>query len=208
MTCFNKQYSAIQLRRGLDAEFISLNIILASGEPAFAVDTNILKIGDGITSWNELPTPSSSGAIFYSGSGINFFFDDLQVASGNFSDLTIAGNNPSISFGAGDNQDVYLLTESGNFVLDENNNKLFLYNLADNTVLFIGVDNSNNTAQINSIYPLTISNNVDISTQLTVNNTPVSVSGHPHVSADITDFDTTVSGIVMTILNQLNLLGY
>lgn len=66
MTCFNKQYSAIQLRRGLDAEFVSSNIILASGEPAFAVDTNILKIGDGITDWSNLPTPSVSGATFYS----------------------------------------------------------------------------------------------------------------------------------------------
>jgi hypothetical protein len=92
MTCVNKQYSAIQLRRGLDSEFVSSNIILASGEPAFAVDTNILKIGDGTTDWNNLPTPSASGVTFYSGSGVNFFFENLEATSGNFSDLSINGS--------------------------------------------------------------------------------------------------------------------
>jgi hypothetical protein len=88
MTCVNKQYSAIQLRRGLDLEFQSSNITLASGEAAFATDTKIFKVGDGTTPWNDLSTPASSGAIFYSGSGVNFL-------SGNFSNLTI--NNSGVA---------------------------------------------------------------------------------------------------------------
>lgn len=72
MTCVNKQYSAIQLRRGLYSEFLSSNIILASGEPAFAVDSQILKIGDGVTPWSDLPTPTASGA----------FFQDLEIDGG------------------------------------------------------------------------------------------------------------------------------
>lgn len=95
MTCVNKQYSAIQLRRGLDVEFQSSNITLASGEAAFATDTKIFKVGDGTTPWNNLSTPSSSGTIFYSGSGVNFFFDNLQAVSGNFSNLTI--NNSGVA---------------------------------------------------------------------------------------------------------------
>jgi hypothetical protein len=54
MTCSNKQYSQIQLRRGSNAEFIASDPVLASGEPAFAVDTNVLKIGDGINVWSDL----------------------------------------------------------------------------------------------------------------------------------------------------------
>lgn len=31
-------------------------IILSSGEPAYAVDTRSLRVGDGINNWNNLPT--------------------------------------------------------------------------------------------------------------------------------------------------------
>jgi hypothetical protein len=54
MTCSNRQYSHIQLRRASDAEFVASDPVLASGEPAYAVDVKLLKIGDGITSWNNL----------------------------------------------------------------------------------------------------------------------------------------------------------
>jgi hypothetical protein len=44
----------IQLRKGTFAEWGSQNPILSSGEPGFDISTNILKIGDGINSWNNL----------------------------------------------------------------------------------------------------------------------------------------------------------
>ena len=59
---YNKQFSAIQIRRGLSLAFQSKNPVLASGEPAYAVDAKILKIGDGITPWNSL-VPLTSGDI-------------------------------------------------------------------------------------------------------------------------------------------------
>ena len=43
-----------QLRRGLESAWIKNNPILASGEPGFAIDKNAIKIGDGVTPWNEL----------------------------------------------------------------------------------------------------------------------------------------------------------
>lgn len=43
-----------QLRRGSTAEWESVDPILASGEPGFEIDTGLLKIGDGITSWTSL----------------------------------------------------------------------------------------------------------------------------------------------------------
>lgn len=57
-----KQYSTIQIRRGSNAAFNSVNPVLASGEPAFAIDVGILKIGDGVTHWTNL-TPITSGNI-------------------------------------------------------------------------------------------------------------------------------------------------
>lgn len=50
----NKQFLRIQIRRGTSTEFTSSNIVLASGEPAYAIDTNILKIGDGVSGWTAL----------------------------------------------------------------------------------------------------------------------------------------------------------
>lgn len=58
MTDFSKTH--IQFRRGSESEFVSVNPVLGSGEPAFAVDTNVLKIGNASSSWNELPNLISS----------------------------------------------------------------------------------------------------------------------------------------------------
>jgi YVTN family beta-propeller protein len=44
----------IQLRRGLEAEWISSNPILEVGELAFSKDKNSLKIGDGVSVWSTL----------------------------------------------------------------------------------------------------------------------------------------------------------
>jgi hypothetical protein len=47
--------SIIKLRRGTAAEWEVANEILKLGEPGFEKDTFKLKIGDGITAWNDLP---------------------------------------------------------------------------------------------------------------------------------------------------------
>ena len=44
-----------QIRRGASSEWALANPILASGEPGYDTDTNLLKIGDGLTSWTSLP---------------------------------------------------------------------------------------------------------------------------------------------------------
>ena len=43
-------------RRGLASQWEAANTVLASGELGHAIDTNIIKIGDGLTSWNSLPS--------------------------------------------------------------------------------------------------------------------------------------------------------
>lgn len=44
----------VRLRRGTSLEWSSVNPLLASGEPGYEVDTNKLKIGNGISNWNSL----------------------------------------------------------------------------------------------------------------------------------------------------------
>jgi hypothetical protein len=117
-------------------------------------------------------------------------------------ELYIAGNNPSITFRGGPNQETYLLAENGDFILDENGNRISLYNLSDNIVLTISADNNTSISTISSTYPLIITNNVDVSGSLSVNNVSVSVSGHTHTSSNITNFNTSVSGLLPTIANS------
>lgn len=45
----------LQLKRASSNRWIELNPILAAGEPAWEKDTNRLKVGDGTSTWTELP---------------------------------------------------------------------------------------------------------------------------------------------------------
>lgn len=45
-----------QIRRGTQEDFDAANPILRAGEPAYAINTNVFKIGDGITPWKDLPS--------------------------------------------------------------------------------------------------------------------------------------------------------
>ena len=46
--------TTFQFKRGLSSAWERNNPILAPGEPGWALDTHVLKIGDGITRWNSL----------------------------------------------------------------------------------------------------------------------------------------------------------
>ena len=50
--------TTFQLKRGLASAWERVNPILAPGEPGWTLDTHVLKIGDGITLWNELSSIS------------------------------------------------------------------------------------------------------------------------------------------------------
>ena len=50
--------ATIQFKRGVAARWAELNPVLQAGEPGFVTDENRLKIGDGITAWND---PSYQG---------------------------------------------------------------------------------------------------------------------------------------------------
>lgn len=46
--------TTFKLKRGTAARWAELNPVLAQGEPGFVYDENRLKVGDGITPWNDL----------------------------------------------------------------------------------------------------------------------------------------------------------
>lgn len=47
--------TTFKLKRGTAARWAEVNPILEVGEPGFVYDQNRLKIGDGVTPWNDLP---------------------------------------------------------------------------------------------------------------------------------------------------------
>ena len=47
--------TTFKLKRGTAARWAEVNPILEQGEPGFVYDQNLLKIGDGVTPWNDLP---------------------------------------------------------------------------------------------------------------------------------------------------------
>lgn len=47
--------TTFRLKRGTAARWAEVNPILDQGEPGFVYDQNRLKVGDGITPWNDLP---------------------------------------------------------------------------------------------------------------------------------------------------------
>jgi hypothetical protein len=52
--------TTIKVKRGLAASWTQINPVLAQGEVGAEIDTGQLKVGDGVSHWNNLP---------YSGSG-------------------------------------------------------------------------------------------------------------------------------------------
>lgn len=51
-----------KLRRGMSADWERVNPVLESGEPAVELDTLKLKIGNGLTPWNDLPYVAGEGS--------------------------------------------------------------------------------------------------------------------------------------------------
>lgn len=58
--------AVLQFKRGSSSSWVSLNPVLAAGEPGFETDTNKLKVGNGSLSWNSLPY-LVSGALRFRG---------------------------------------------------------------------------------------------------------------------------------------------
>lgn len=53
----------ITFRKGTEIEWSSVNPVLASGEPGWDTDNNILKIGNGTDPWNDLNSVNNNNNI-------------------------------------------------------------------------------------------------------------------------------------------------
>jgi len=51
-----------KLRRSTDTLWLEANPVLLEGEPAYSINSNLLKIGDGIRNWSQLPYINTAGA--------------------------------------------------------------------------------------------------------------------------------------------------
>lgn len=65
----------LQFRRGTAARWASSNPTLAAGEMGIESDTNLFKIGDGVTSWTSLPYGGLQGPAGAPGAVVAFNFD-------------------------------------------------------------------------------------------------------------------------------------
>jgi hypothetical protein len=54
--------TTFKFRRGLAKDWASVNPVLSEGEPGWTLDTHVLKIGDGVSPWNDL-TSISNGEV-------------------------------------------------------------------------------------------------------------------------------------------------
>ena len=62
--------TTIKFKRGTAARWNELNPVLVAGEPGFVTDENRFKIGDGVTTWNDLPYIGSYGGVATDGKSI------------------------------------------------------------------------------------------------------------------------------------------
>lgn len=99
----------IKLRRANASEWAIANIVLDLAEPGYEIDTGKLKIGDGITPWNNLQYIAGDGG---SAVVLDENIDD-RVAN-----LLVAGTGISLTY----NDSANSLTVSSSAVLSDNSN--------------------------------------------------------------------------------------
>ncbi len=80
--------TTFQLRRGLSYDWADLNPILASGEPGFEIDTNKLKIGNGVYHYNDLE---------YINEDIVIICDNLSIITDSYGRLSLFGYTDAVT---------------------------------------------------------------------------------------------------------------
>ncbi len=177
-----------QIRKGTSSEWSNVNPILSSGEPGFDYTINILKIGDGITPWSGLYPVNSFNPYLSAITG----YELLSISKDTF---TV---NPGYLTG---NLEVYF---NGFKLLDgydytANNGSTFTLSspgASGDVVEWVGL---NGYAQYAQVYHNHIISDISgLQTALDAKQpSGIYASGiHYHSSADITDFNSSVSGLI------------
>lgn len=217
----------IQLRRGTLSQWTGANPILASGEPGLDLTNMLLKVGDGNRNWNNLPYVSvrlSGGT----GIGLSQNPDGSYTIS---SPLSISGIGLSRTYNDSPNGNYTLSLSTGlqsiaNLNIAANN---YLYTTSRNTFstglitsagrsLLASNGHTHSTSDItnfNSVVSGLIGSSVVYTTgdqtiggiktfsNILINGTGVSLSGHKHSVSDITGLEILVpNNVVLTTGNQ------
>lgn len=200
--------TTIQLRRGTSSEWASSTNVLAQGEMGFDTVLKKYKIGDGTTLWSSLPWATVLGADLVGASGINVSYSSASgIATVSVSGLTssqVTDFNTSVS---GLVSGIYAPL----------NSPTFTGTVSGISKSMVGLGNVDNTSDTDkpvssatqsaldlkaSLAGATFTGSVVIPSgtgnfnTLTVGNIAVSVAGHTHTASNITDFNSSVSGLL------------
>jgi len=161
----------IKLRRATSTEWNSINPVLRSGEPGYETDTKKLKIGDGSTVWTNLEYLGGDGGTII----------DFEAIQDNLSSFFIAGSGISFNYDDENNSLTITNTSIGGNPFDQ--------------VAISGVTNGQ-FLQYNSGSQLWVPSSSGNFTSLLINGSGISVTGHTHTTSDITNFNSSVSGLI------------
>jgi hypothetical protein len=169
----------IILRKGTASQWNSANPVLASGEPGYDLTNLILKVGDGVTAWNSLSNHSHS---------VSNISDFNSSVSGLLPVKSItAGSNITISSTSG----TYTINSTAT-----GGSSTSVSNYGSNRVLLSDNTSTGISAQTNLTFDgstLTAPSG-SFSSSLKVNTVNVSVSGHSHIIGDITGLQSALDG--------------
>ena len=116
-------FKHIQLRRATESEFDDSNPILKAGEPAYCLDTRLLKIGDGSTPWLDLEVFINSGASRVFTTTV----DIPAISVGEYENIEVTLENINLA-------DSYIVIISPNTSLPDDLSIDYAYVSADNTI--------------------------------------------------------------------------
>lgn len=114
MSC-NPNYKHLQINRGKYTDYLSKNPILKSGEASYAYADNfkfhILKIGDGINRWRDLPCLKFNDPVPYTTQPPVCTDDNFLLLHGGYFDLSSRGVT-IVNSGSTENGDYYTIPPS------------------------------------------------------------------------------------------------
>lgn len=205
----------ILIRAGTTAQWSGTNPVLSAAEPGFDTTLQRIKYGNGSTPWNTLPF---SGPIGISGLSItpaSGFF--TNISSGVFANALLhaySSNSGATVFNAeGTNGSLFSVVDSlsGSLMSVNNNAGLPIFEVFSDDSIIAGRFNNNDfvitsggSIGIGTSSPISkfqvsgliTANSGNFINSLSVNNTMVSLSGHVHIADNITNFNSSVSGLI------------
>ena len=211
----------ILIRAGTSAQWSGVNPILQTAEPGLDTTLGRIKYGDGVSSWNNLQWSGPVGISGLNIAPLSGLFTNTSGIAGNALLHAYSSTSGATIFNVeGTNGSLFSVTDnlSGSLMSVNNNAGLPIFEVfSDDRVIAgrfnqndlviasggqvgIGVYNSGTqklyVVGASTLSGLLTANSGNFINSLVVNNTGVSLSGHSHTISDITNFNSSVSGLL------------